>query len=89
LLNAPVAPYAGAWIEIKIVDMENEVDAEVAPYAGAWIEISSLLSYAMQCTMSHPTRVRGLKYEINISAMRALIVAPYAGAWIEIGFAAG
>mgnify|MGYP001851782879 CR=1 FL=1 len=35
----PVAPLAGAWIEIIV--LENAVDAEtVAPLAGAWIEIS-------------------------------------------------
>ncbi len=34
-----VAPYAGAWIEIR---EEGIKDAEfiVAPYAGAWIEIT-------------------------------------------------
>ncbi len=33
-----VAPYAGAWIEIRLVILPCGV-SEVAPYAGAWIEI--------------------------------------------------
>ena len=33
-----VAPYAGAWIEIKKLLNSYKPD-EVAPYAGAWIEI--------------------------------------------------
>ena len=34
-----VAPYAGAWIEIKLNDIINWMRA-VAPYAGAWIEMT-------------------------------------------------
>ena len=34
----PVAPYAGAWIEIADSGKEDE-GKPVAPYAGAWIEI--------------------------------------------------
>ena len=33
-----VAPYAGAWIEIK-ENIEKALAGLVAPYAGAWIEI--------------------------------------------------
>ena len=33
-----VAPYAGAWIEIRI-ESAYLFNAFVAPYAGAWIEI--------------------------------------------------
>ncbi len=32
-----VAPYAGAWIESKLI-AQMEVYVTVAPYAGAWIE---------------------------------------------------
>ena len=35
---APVAPYAGAWIEISYCGVAKS-DAPVAPYAGAWIEM--------------------------------------------------
>ena len=34
-----VAPYAGAWIEIKNLSRGFGFVAVVAPYAGAWIEI--------------------------------------------------
>ena len=34
-----VAPYTGAWIEIRRIQM-NKQEAIVAPYTGAWIEIS-------------------------------------------------
>ena len=38
--SPPVAPYAGAWIEIfNLVDVD--MVSKVAPYAGAWIEIIS------------------------------------------------
>ena len=33
-----VAPYAGAWIEIRET-LTKKGAATVAPYAGAWIEI--------------------------------------------------
>jgi len=35
-----VAPYMGAWIEMKIVT-ESALIMHVAPYMGAWIEMSS------------------------------------------------
>ena len=35
----PVAPYAGAWIEIALHHWQSWKPS-VAPYAGAWIEIS-------------------------------------------------
>ena len=33
---------------------------------------------------SHPTRVRGLKYEASSAIVKEETVAPYTGAWIEI-----
>ena len=38
----PVAPYAGAWIEINGRTAVANND-QVAPYAGAWIEIRWLV----------------------------------------------
>ena len=35
-----VAPHAGAWIEIKYMELEMQSN-DVAPHAGAWIEIAS------------------------------------------------
>ena len=43
MFNAPVAPYAGAWIEIVVFFCQFFLNL-VAPYAGAWIEISSCVS---------------------------------------------
>ena len=37
--SAYVAPFAGAWIEIK-VDGYGDKKLDVAPFAGAWIEIT-------------------------------------------------
>ena len=34
-----VAPFAGAWIEIKMVNDYGAIDPGVAPFAGAWIEM--------------------------------------------------
>ena len=42
LRGFPVAPYAGAWIEIQFPSC-NISNSLVAPYAGAWIEIVLLL----------------------------------------------
>ena len=42
ILNAPytiVAPFTGAWIEIRILLSARFSDGEVAPFTGAWIEI--------------------------------------------------
>ena len=56
-----VAPFAGAWIEIR-----NDKDicngSNVAPFAGAWIEMTS--EDWLRCTMrSLPSRERGLKFD--------------------------
>ena len=36
-----VAPFAGAWIEIRSIKVETNI-IDVAPFAGAWIEIEYL-----------------------------------------------
>ena len=81
MIDIPVAPYTGAWIEIQI--LPNTVTLWfVAPYTGAWIEIYFGHS-VMFMHASHPTRVRGLKY-LSLCCMIDIPVAPYTGAWIEI-----
>ena len=57
---SPVAPLAGAWIEMceQIADL-NEYS--VAPLAGAWIEISDPLFVSASDPSSLPSRERGLK----------------------------
>ena len=58
--DSEVAPFAGAWIEI---DGEGAYGSGnyVAPFTGAWIEIK-LTDVLILLAMSHPSRVRGLKY---------------------------
>ena len=56
-----VAPFAGAWIEI-VKYHSSSTPLNVAPFAGAWIEILVEEVRKMKI-MSHPSRVRGLKYQ--------------------------
>jgi len=39
--------------------------------------------------MSHPSRVRGLKYWYIVKINLKVVVAPFTGAWIEIVFQIG
>ena len=57
-----VAPYAGAWIEIRLQPPTLN-GRSVAPYAGAWIEIAYASALSYPAFSSLPTRERGLKYE--------------------------
>ena len=77
-----VAPLAGAWIEISSIASPT-INVNVAPLAGAWIEIISGGSDS-DIMMSHPSRVRGLKYYLLFCHYYSYKVAPLAGAWIEI-----
>ena len=61
LRGSPVAPLAGAWIEIGIVSTVKGI-LNVAPLAGAWIEMRNRL-WPLLDWMSLPLRERGLKYE--------------------------
>ena len=54
-----VAPFTGAWIEIRIRQTRWS-KAAVAPFTGAWIEIIALIISSIN-TMSLPSRERGLK----------------------------
>ena len=81
-LQQGVAPYVGAWIEIK-GGKDRQKNRSVAPYVGAWIEIFdiSISSYVFNVAP-----YVGAWIEIVILLLLALaeIVAPYVGAWIEI-----
>ena len=77
-----VAPFAGAWIEIFSRGTKKRTWS-VAPFAGAWIEIS--IKWQKRADdLSHPSRVRGLKYFKIPTYLQDFKVAPFAGAWIEI-----
>ena len=54
-----VAPFAGAWIEIR-AGSRFRIGATVAPFAGAWIEIIDIFPCFYLIT-SLPSRGRGLK----------------------------
>ena len=43
---APVAPFAGAWIEIMVALLLS-LETIVAPFAGAWIEMVALWWYPL------------------------------------------
>ena len=58
--------------------------ALVAPFTGAWIEIQLAMTYAAIAPTSHPSRVRGLKFQWRSKRKTADHVAPFTGAWIEI-----
>ena len=77
-----VAPLAGAWIEISFFPQLFRCRL-VAPLAGAWIEIDTV-NHSTQLVMSHPSRVRGLKFQLHGIPEALQRVAPLAGAWIEI-----
>ena len=55
----------------------------VAPLAGAWIEIV-IKDVEGISAVSHPSRVRGLKFMEGVLDSTIYSVAPLAGAWIEI-----
>ena len=80
--SGSVASHADAWIEIHSCCMVL-VSSDVASHADAWIEIHqscrALLSF-----MSHPTRMRGLKYTLWTTNYWISQVASHADAWIEI-----
>ena len=56
----------------------------VAPHWGAWIEIRHLRGTEIRNSRSHPTGVRGLKYDQRVRPEEIRLVAPHWGAWIEI-----
>ena len=59
----PVAPFAGAWIEISVVLSVTSLYI-VAPFAGAWIEIG--VAEAIMCAnASLRSPERGLKFFLS------------------------
>ena len=82
--NGQVAPFTGAWIEIRgnLPGFANRTI--VAPFTGAWIEMYVVPSITLALIMSHPSRVRGLKFVLSFFKFIRHAVAPFTGAWIEI-----
>jgi len=52
-LTLPVAPHAGAWIEMHLI-REAEERLKVAPHAGAWIEIAFVGALNPICSSRTP-----------------------------------
>ena len=82
LMMTPVAPFTGAWIEIRAESLARN-ELIVAPFTGAWIEIPSFSGHALP-SLSLPSRERGLKLAAGWRAAGLRWVAPFTGAWIEI-----
>ena len=57
-----VAPFTGAWIEIRSTLASMKGKLRVAPFTGAWIEIPLPSMPSTAKSASHPSRVRGLKW---------------------------
>ena len=60
---------------------------KVAPFTGAWIEITKNKKETDMIGVSHPSRVRGLKYGRYGRLRYGYRVAPFTGAWIEMAYA--
>ena len=45
-----------------VITLTNDTDPNVAPFTGAWIEIARRYRNAGKYSVSHPSRVRGLKF---------------------------
>ena len=60
LVTILVAPFAGAWIEIRNKSIMHPAE-NVAPFAGAWIEMPKCKNTIRELK-SLPSRERGLKY---------------------------
>ena len=58
-----VAPFTGAWIEIYD-NRYTGLGKQVAPFTGAWIEMTEAEKKKYLDDGSHPSRVRGLKYQV-------------------------
>ena len=70
-----VAPHTGAWIETDGGN-SNQAELPVAPHTGAWIETSGF-DIIIVLTMSHPTRVRGLKLAYAMRPMTGASRTPH------------
>ena len=52
----PVAPFTGAWIEMKITPILTRLRKNVAPFTGAWIEI---LLFGMRAVLKESRTLHG------------------------------
>ena len=80
--SAVVTPFAGVWIEIRMV-LNFIKTTVVTPFAGVWIE---MMQYPLKqaCSPSLPSRECGLKLIQSSLIDSPSTVTPFAGVWIEI-----
>ena len=83
MLFETVAPYAGAWIEIRLFVHNIPLHSLSLPTRERGLKYSTRSKQSI-CSKSLPTRERGLKWLNNLLHELGVQVAPYAGAWIEI-----
>ena len=74
MYKCKVAPFAGAWIEIKWIPNPHILQP-VAPFAGAWIEIVYRLRIMVDI-VSLPSRERGLKSPVPVPQSSTLWSLP-------------
>ena len=77
-----IAPFTGARIEIDY-NFKNKSYNTIAPFTGARIEIA-LQGGRGKASASHPSRVRGLKYRLQLDWHKDVYIAPFTGARIEM-----
>ena len=81
-LNAPVAPFAGAWIEIGDDEDKNSKSLSLrSPERGLKL---ILLGKMEGCLQVAPFAGAWIEILLHPGTDRTKIVAPFAGAWIEI-----
>ena len=83
----PVAPFAGAWIEIGVNWSKLPLSESSLPSRERGLKCRSR-SRTAAAESSLPSRERGLKCENWYCNKLKVAVAPFAGAWIEICVAA-
>ena len=82
-----VAPFTGAWIEIRICLQGPGGRRSSHPSRVRGLKFI-LPNHIIQCTHgSHPSRVRGLKCMHYKILKIKYCVAPFMGAWIEMWIA--
>ncbi len=83
IINHPVTPFAGVWIEILPVRFLYS-GYFVTPFAGVWIEIGFKYKNKTITVLSLPSRECGLKSRKEDESDQDVSVTPFAGVWIEI-----